>query len=270
MGSNSGFPQAYCQVIKHALPILESAKFVHQLQSDLFGHSLMLKKHYPWLWFDADNTLFDYDRAEVTALLKSFQLFGLAFDESYMDTYRTINQELWHSLERQEIKPDVLRVRRFELFLEAIGANGSAEQLAATYIQQLGLCFDLIDGAYEVLDAVHEKSKIAIVTNGLTAVQRSRMELSAIKHFVSELIISEEIGAAKPHAAFFDVAFARTGNPPKSDVLIIGDNISSDIQGGSNYGIDTCWFNPHGIQKPQDLQITYEISSLGELLHLIE
>jgi 2-haloacid dehalogenase len=229
-----------------------------------------MKKHYPWLWFDADNTLFDYNKAETTALLKSFQLFNLHFEEGYMDSYRRINQDLWHSLERQEIKPEVLRVRRFELFLEDIKMTASVEQLAATYIEQLGLCFDLVDGAYEVLNILHVKSRIAIVTNGLTAVQRSRLELSPIKPFISELIISEEIGAAKPHAAFFDIAFQRTGNPAKSDVLIIGDSLSSDMQGGINYGIDACWFNPVDVQHPADLKLTYEIRHLRELLDLVE
>jgi 2-haloacid dehalogenase len=229
-----------------------------------------MKKHYPWLWFDADNTLFDYNKAETTALLKSFQLFNLRFDENYMSTYRSINQDLWHSLERQEIKPDVLRVRRFELFLEAIKMTASSEELANTYIEQLGLCFDLVDGAYEVLNALHTKSRIAIVTNGLTTVQRSRLELSPIKPFIEELIISEEIGAAKPHAAFFDIAFARTGNPPRGDVLIIGDSLSSDMQGGVNYGIDTCWFNPHGESRPMELKVTYEIKTLRDLLEVVE
>jgi 2-haloacid dehalogenase len=229
-----------------------------------------MKKYYPWLWFDADNTLFDYNRAEATALVKSFQLYDLHFDESYMETYRRINQNLWHSLEKQEIKPEVLRVRRFEQFLEAIKMNGSAEQLAVTYIEQLGLCFDLIDGAYEVLNTLRVNSKIAIITNGLTAVQRSRLDLSPIKSFISELIISEEIGVAKPHAAFFDVALARSGNPPKGDVLVIGDSLSSDMAGGVNYGIDTCWFNPNGEQVPHELKITYEIKVLRALLNIVE
>lgn len=229
-----------------------------------------MKKHYPWLWFDADNTLFDYNRAETVALLKSFQLFNLRFEERYIDTYRSINQDLWRSLERQEIKPEVLRVRRFELFLESIKLTASPEQLASTYIEQLGLCFDLIDGAYEVLNTLQGKSKMAIVTNGLTAVQRSRLELSPIKPFITELIISEEIGAAKPHAAFFDIAFQRTGNPPKSDVLIIGDSLSSDMQGGVRYGIDTCWFNPYANPRLDDFDIKYEIKDLRELLKIVE
>ena len=75
---------------------------------------------------------------------------------------------------------------------------------------------------------------------------------------------------AKPHAAFFDIAFTRTGNPSRSDVLIIGDSLTSDIQGGSAYGIDTCWFNPNGEKKPNDLHVTYEIRHLPDLLDIVE
>jgi 2-haloacid dehalogenase len=229
-----------------------------------------MKKHYPWLWFDADGTLFDYNLAETIALQKSFELFRIPFEERYFDIYRGINNQLWQELERNEIKPDVLRLRRFELLLEALQLSGSPDELSTVYIDQLALCADLMDGAYEVLQALHERSRIAIVTNGLQAVQRSRLELSPIRDFVEELIISEEVGAAKPHPAFFDAASAQSGNPPKSDVLIIGDNLIADIQGGVNYGIDTCWYNPIGEPNPEALPITYEIRHLRDLLEVIE
>jgi 2-haloacid dehalogenase len=137
-------------------------------------------------------------------------------------------------------------------------------------VEQLGLCADLMPGALDVLKALHQTCKFAIVTNGLTAVQRSRFQLSLIKDYIAELIISEEIGAAKPHRDFFLAASARTGNPPTSDVLIIGDSLSSDIKGGADFGIDTCWFNPSGAPRPADLQITYEIRDLAELLEILE
>jgi 2-haloacid dehalogenase len=229
-----------------------------------------MKKHYPWLFFDADGTLFDYNRAEATAFRKTFDLLQFKYEENYLDTYQKINRELWRALERHEIMPAVLRVRRFELLLEALGLSGSADDLNIAYVEQLGLCTDLMDGAYEVLQTLHKNAHNAIVTNGLEAVQRSRLMHSTIHPFISELIISEEVGAAKPHPAFFDAAFARTGNPPKSDVLIVGDSLTSDIQGGLDYGIDTCWYNPTGEEKPEDLSITYEIRRLAELLEIIE
>lgn len=228
-----------------------------------------MKRHYPWLFFDADGTLFDYDRAEAIAFRKAFALLELHFEDRYLDVYQKINSQLWKSLERHEITPAVLRVRRFELLLEALQLEGSANDLNITYVEQLGLCTDLIDGADEVLQALSKSSRIAIVTNGLEAVQRSRLMHSTIHPFISGLIISEEVGAAKPHPAFFDAAFARTGNPSKGDVLIIGDSLTSDIHGGVDYGIDTCWYNPTGGRKPESLSITYEIKSLPELLEIL-
>jgi YjjG family noncanonical pyrimidine nucleotidase len=230
-----------------------------------------MKKHYPWLWFDADGTLFDYNRAEATALKNTFRSLSLPFEEGYLDTYRRINQGLWLALEQSEITPAALQSRRFELLLESLRLRGSAEQISSAYLEQLALCAELTEGAYEVLQALHGKSRIAIVTNGLQSVQRGRLAHSKIREFIDELIISEEIGAAKPQPAFFEVAFSRTGNPPKSDVLIIGDSLSSDIRGGLDYGIDTCWYNPESCPRPADMnQITYEIMRLTELLELLD
>ena len=229
-----------------------------------------MKKHYPWLFFDADGTLFDYNRAEGTAFRKAFDLLQIQFEEHYLDTYQKINRELWQALERHEITPAVLRVRRFELLLEALQLKGSADDLNIAYVEQLGLCTDLMGGAYEVLQTLQKRSRIAIVTNGLESVQRSRLMQSTIRPFIAQLIISEEVGAAKPHPAFFDAAFERTGNPLKRDVLIIGDSLTSDIQGGVDYGIETCWCNPTGEGRPEGLAITYEIRDLRELLEIIE
>jgi 2-haloacid dehalogenase len=229
-----------------------------------------MKKHYPWLFFDADGTLFDYNRAEAIAFRKAFEILEFQFEDSYLDTYQKINRELWKALERHEVTPAVLRLRRFELLLESLQLTGSADELNVAYVEQLGLCTDLIDGAYELLETLSRTSRIAIVTNGLEAVQRSRLMHSSIYPFITHLIISEEVGAAKPHPAFFDAAFARTGQPARSEVLIIGDSLTSDIQGGVNYGIDTCWYNPAGEPKPEALPIRYELRSLRELLEVVE
>ena len=228
-----------------------------------------MRKHYPWLLFDADGTLFDYNRAEASALQKTFELLSLPFEDQHLETYRRINHGLWQALEQQEITQDVLRVRRFELLLEALQLNASPEKMSTAYVEQLGLGTDLIDGAYEVLQTLYGKSRLAIVTNGLQAVQRSRLAHSTIRDFITELVISEEVGAAKPQPAFFDAAFSQVGKPAKSDVLIIGDSLTSDIQGGVDYGLDTCWFNPTGAPQPDDLPITYQINRLHELLDIL-
>lgn len=228
-----------------------------------------MKKHYPWLWFDADGTLFDYNLAEATALKKTFQSLKLPFEKGYLDVYRQINHQLWQALEQQKITQAVLQFRRFELLLEALQLSGSHEKMSSVYVEQLANCAQLMEGAYEVLQSLHRKCRLAIVTNGLQAVQRSRLANSIIRDFIDEIIISEEIGAAKPHPAFFETAFARLGNPAKSEVLIIGDSLSSDMQGGVDYGIDTCWYNPTSEPSPNGLPITYEIKHLRELLDIV-
>lgn len=228
-----------------------------------------MSKHYPWLWFDADGTLFDYNQAESGALESTFQSLQIPFEENHLAVYRRINQQLWQAFERQEIMPDVLQVRRFELLLETLDLQVSPDLLSSTFIERLALQTALIDGALDVLEALRGKSRIAIVTNGLKNVQPSRLALSPIGKFISALIISEEVGAAKPSPLFFEAASASTGNPPKDGVLLIGDSLSSDMRGGVDYGLDTCWFNPDGLAQPDGLAITYEISHLRQLLDIV-
>jgi 2-haloacid dehalogenase len=220
---------------------------------------------YRWLLFDADGTLFDYDRAERAALEQALAQTGVAFDSSHLAIYRQINQALWQRVEKGEITPAVVKVRRFELLLEALHIVYSPATLSANYLECLANCSELVEDAAAVLEALHAKFRIAILTNGLTVVQRGRLARSVIRHQVSDIIISEEIGAAKPAKEFFDTAFARLGNPSKREVLMIGDGWAPDIQGAIQYGIDACWYNPGRKPRPSDYEITREIACLREL-----
>ena len=228
-----------------------------------------MRKHYPWLCFDADGTLFDYGRAESIALEAAFQSVNTPFKDEYRDIYRRINQQLWLALEQREITPAVLQVRRFELLLETIEVPGSPRQISTAYVEHLAIRAELIDGAYDVLRTLHGTCRLAIVTNGLQSVQRSRLAHSPIRDYIAKVIVSEEVGVAKPQLGFFDAAFAQLDFPAKSDVLIIGDSLTSDMQGGVDYGIDTCWYNPAAELRPADLPITYEIEHLTDLLKVL-
>jgi len=229
-----------------------------------------MPKCYQWLLFDADGTLFDYVRAEALALEKTFQHVGAPFEQRYLDAYQRINRQIWQALEQKQITPDVLRVRRFELLFEKLGIAISPVIFSEAYLKYLADCGELIEGAQDVLDALHAKYRFAILTNGLQAVQRSRLAHSAIRDYIAALVISEEIGFAKPERGFFEAAFARLGNPPREQVLMIGDSLTSDIQGASAYGIDTCWYNPERQPRPASPVITYEITHLRELIALLE
>ena len=144
-----------------------------------------------------------------------------------------------------------------------------AERFSAAYLPNLATQSALTEGALEVVQTLHSRYRLAIITNGLRDVQRPRLAQSAICEYVADMVISEEVGAVKPERAIFEAAFQRMGQPDKDEVLLIGDSLTSDMAGGSAYGIDTCWFNPEGKARHDGLVITYEIRGLVELLEIL-
>ena len=224
---------------------------------------------YTWLLFDADGTLFDYQKAEASALERAFAAVGEHFNPTYLHIYRQINDHVWQEFERGQITAEQLRIRRFESLFQAIQLPILPHVFSTLYLQHLATGTDLIEGAHEVLSALHRTYQLAIITNGLRDVQRPRLAQSTIGRYFAELIISEEVGAVKPDPAIFAAAFARLGNPQRADVLLIGDSLTSDIQGGQNYGLDTCWFNPTRQPHTPGLTSTYEIQHLAELKQLL-
>ena len=225
---------------------------------------------YKWLLLDADGTLFDYDSAEARALERTFTELGCGYEPSYAKTYRLINKEIWLEFEQGKISQKRLRTRRFELLFRALQLECDPETFSAKYLKALAEGSELIGGAEEVVRALHGQVGLVIITNGLQEVQRPRFAKSAISDCFAEIVISEEVGAAKPDREIFDVAFERMNEPRKEDVLIVGDSLSSDIRGGNIYGIDTCWYNPGQKPRELDVEVDYEITDLGELLSLVD
>ena len=222
---------------------------------------------YNWLLFDADDTLFDYPKAEAVALRRTFEYFGQVFRTEILRLYHVFNRQVWSEFERGEIVPQELRLKRFRLLFDEIHSPLDPQDFSQRYLENLAGTSDLLPGAGEVLKALSGRYHIALVTNGLKDVQRPRLENSVIRSFIEKIFISEEIGAAKPEKGFFDIVFREIGNPPRHKVLIIGDSLTSDMRGGVNYGIDTCWFNPDG--KPIELPVTHEIKTLVQLLDFL-
>ncbi|HLX70700.1 MAG TPA: YjjG family noncanonical pyrimidine nucleotidase [Verrucomicrobiae bacterium] len=227
-------------------------------------------RKYQWLLFDADGTLFDYDSAEGRALQKVFDSFSLPFGSEHLAAYRRINDSLWQALEAGEVTPEQVKLRRFEMLLKSIPGNHSPKDFSAAYLEYLADCAELIDGAAHIVEKLHARYRLAILTNGLHTVQRKRLASSTISHFIEEMIVSEEIGVAKPAKEFFAVTFAKLGNPPRENALMIGDNWNSDILGATNFGIDACWYNPGAKPRPTNVQIVREIASLHELADWLE
>ncbi len=225
---------------------------------------------YQWLFFDADGTLFDYDLAEQKALQGAFRDFGLGFLPEWAERYREINRQIWIDFENGRITAGKLRTERFQRLFDSIQVEADAVLFSRRYLENLAGASDLIDGVEETLRGLHRRFRLALITNGLQDVQRPRLAGSPIRDFFDLVVISEEIGAAKPDPRFFDYAFQKIGSPPREAVLVIGDSLTSDIQGGINYGLDTCWVNPLGLPPDPHTQPTFEIRSLPELAPLID
>lgn len=223
---------------------------------------------YSWLLFDADDTLFDYPLAEGKALHSAFEHFGQVYRSEYLRIYQIFNRQVWAEFERGETTAPELRLKRFRLLFNEIDIPLDPADFSQRYLENLAHASDLFPGTTDVLEALSGRYHIALVTNGLKEVQHSRLERSAIRPFIEKIFISEELGAAKPHTGFFEAVFQAIGQPAKKEVLIIGDSLTSDIQGGIAYGIDTCWFNPAG--RATDYPVTYTIKTLGQLLEILQ
>lgn len=225
---------------------------------------------YQVLLFDADETLFDFKMAEKQAFLRALEEYKLDVDkEESLKLYSQINKHIWEEFERGEITADRLRVERFERFSKKIKIDFDAVSFSKAYAKFLGEGAYLFDDSVEVIDYLSKKYKLALVTNGLKDVQKSRISKTPLKDYFQELIISDEIKISKPDPRIFDYALDKLDHMDKSKVLMIGDSLTSDMQGGINAGIDTCWYNPNHLKNKSGLNLTYEIHSLNELKEIL-
>ena len=225
---------------------------------------------YYCILFDADNTLLDFNAAESKALADTLRNYGIEPDAETVQTYRTINGELWRQLEKGQIRRDKLMAERFTRFLKAVNAAGSGAEMNQYYLDQLSTHPDL--AAPNVLDVMKELAEVAtlaVVTNGFDRVQSRRVAESGLKEFVEEVFVSEKLDSEKPSRKIFDTALRSLGVENRERVLMVGDSLTSDIQGGINAGLDTCWYNPNHAENPGKVFPTYEVSNLEELYQLV-
>jgi 2-haloacid dehalogenase len=232
-----------------------------------------MKKAYSWLLFDADGTLFDFDSAEAQALQLTLSQAGDHLEPaelaSYRQAFKRINGDLWRLFEDGGISQDTLKVARFAKLVDETGITADPVAMSTMYLANLAKNSDLLPGAESLLETLAGEYQMAIITNGLKAVQRPRFGRATITHHFAAIIISDEVGVAKPDPRIFDAAFDEMDQPQREEVLIIGDSLTSDIAGGINYGIDTCWYNPHGRPRPADMVIQYELQNLHQLTQIL-
>ena len=223
---------------------------------------------YSTILFDADGTLLDFKRSEDEAVREMFKLFDINADDQMVKKYSDINDSLWKALERGEIEKSVLLYHRFELFCNYYGLVRNYKKMAEEYMHRLSTKSYIISGADELCKKLHDKVKMYIVTNGVEFIQKGRFATCPITKYFDNIFVSGILGYEKPDVKYFE-AVEKIISIDKKATLIVGDSLSSDIKGGINYGIDTCWYNPNNKPAPNDIQITHVAKDYNDIYNII-
>lgn len=224
-------------------------------------------KHYKCLFFDLDDTLLDFNKAEVYAFDKLMQQNGIPNTSEIFKSYDVMNKRVWADYEKRLLTADEVKVRRFELFCLAYQLPLIPAALSEQYLDNLSQNHEFMDGAPALMDSIQGRFHLVLVTNGLSKVQNPRISNSGLGTIFSQTYISEEVGLSKPSTEFFQYVFDRLTGIKKEDILMIGDSLSSDMLGGINFGLDTCWYNPKGFDG--SLPVTFQVNHLSDLQKLL-
>jgi len=232
---------------------------------------------YRYLLLDIDNTLLDFTKSEEHSFREMCDVVGLRWTQETYRVYSEINSAFWKQLERGEITVPLLRVERFARLLEWEGVewvreNGKTSiepaKMNEIYMGGIGKHCFLMPHAKEVCEILAKKYPLYAVTNGLAETQRSRLDKTGLSKYFRKLYISEEIGVSKPDPAFFAAVLADIGDSERTHYLVVGDSLSSDIQGAAAAGMDSVWITEKD-SDPRGNQPTYTIHDLRELLPLL-
>nr|WP_318379213.1 pyrimidine 5'-nucleotidase [uncultured Enterobacter sp.] len=221
--------------------------------------------NWDWIFFDADETLFTFD--SFGGLQRMFLDYSVTFTADDFQDYQAVNKPLWVEYQNGAISALQLQHQRFEGW--AAKLNVPAGDLNEAFLNAMAEICTPLPGALSLLKTLKGKAKLGIITNGFTALQEIRLERTGLRDYFDLLVISEQIGVAKPHPAIFDYALEQAGNPARSRVLMVGDTPESDILGGMNAGLSTCWLNAHQRTLPDGVEPTWTVTSLGELEQLL-
>ncbi len=226
---------------------------------------------YEIIIFDADDTLFDFKKSERDAFKNAMLEFDIEYDENHhLKIYQGINTAIWKEFEEGLITQEKLKVERFKRLSDSLNAGFDEVEFAKSYMKHLANASFLYDDSIDLVESLHKDYRLTIVTNGLKDVQDKRIRKSIIAKYFEDVVVSEEVKVSKPDPKIFEHALNNIKHTDKSKVLIVGDSLTSDIQGGINSGIDTCWFNSNKIVNKTKIKPTYEISNLIELKDILE
>lgn len=223
-----------------------------------------------YLFLDMDDTILDFQKAEAVAIRKTLASFGVDPTEAVCARYSEINDWHWKALERKEITREQVLTGRFEVLFGELGVAVDPTECASRYTQNLAQGDFILPGAEDVLKTLQGNYLLFLASNGTTWVQKARITGSGIGKYFDDIFISQEMGANKPAPEFFDACFQTIPGFSKENAMIVGDSLTSDILGGKNAGIATCWYNPKGKPKNPKIMPDYEITALADLSALLK
>ena len=223
-----------------------------------------------FLFLDLDDTILDFHKAERLAISRTFRSFGLEPTEQVLERYHVINRLHWERLERGELTRDQVLTGRFQMLFQELGIPAQPQAVAKGYEHNLGLGHYFLPGAKEALDTLRGKYRLFLASNGTASVQHSRLTSAGLYPYFEEVFVSQALGANKPSRAFFDACAARIPGYDPRKALMVGDSLTSDILGGINAGMKTCWVCPRGAQGRPDIVPDYRIEALSQLLELLK
>lgn len=221
------------------------------------------------VFLDLDDTILDFGRAEASALGRALAEEDIPAGDAVLARYHDINAAQWALLEEGKItRPQVL-IRRFDLLFHELGVSRDPEAVCERYEEYLAGEAWFVPGAEALLETLAPRYDLYAASNGTAAIQRRRLAAAGIERYFRKIFISQEMGADKPNPAFFDACFASLPGLSRWETLMVGDSLTSDIRGGQNAGIASCWFNPQKKPGRRDIRPDFEIHALEELPELL-
>ncbi|CAH1851831.1 YjjG family noncanonical pyrimidine nucleotidase [Convivina intestini] len=226
---------------------------------------------YKYLIFDLDDTVLDFSGGEAVNIRRIFAGLGLTDDDltKAIDTYRGINHKLWGQYEMGKIPRNEIFEVRFTKTLKALNLEGSGMDLEAKYYDMILHNYRILPHAKHILNELGRKYTLIAGTNGQAELQRMRLKKTDIERYFDQIYISEEMGSKKPQASFFDQIFQDNPEMTLDNTVMIGDGLYTDVLGGNNYGIATLWINHHGTSTSENIDPTYEVHTLDEIMDIL-
>lgn len=225
--------------------------------------------NYTTILFDADGTLLDFHKTEEMALQKTFAQHQILLTEAMATRYQQINNQLWSDFEQGLIEKQQILKQRFSLLFAEFGIHCDGVAFNQKYLINVGNGFYTIDGAKAICEALYPHCNLYFATNGNAATQLNRIAGSGLQPYFQDIFVSETAGEPKPSPVFFDYCFSHIKGLDKRKTIIVGDSLFSDIKGGHDAGIATCWFNPQKKPLNGNLVPDYQIQKLHDLLQII-